>query len=241
MTKNRMGALLIALLLVGCVRHHERTAAPPNGNRPEASLPPGGQRPPPVPPPAAQGAPAARSPAALMLQPVPPSGRLPGGQTAASSLPGTEGLLPLTAGQPPSPTDYEIGPLQPFPSSDSAADAIYSLAEKFTSGLAQGTIDTSLLSPKWRDTLERFLSYPKEHGMLPDRVRIGTISVQGSEASAPVRFARGAGRTRGTLYFDLVDGKWYLSDIQADFGKLSQPFARSELYEPTSWQWLLTK
>jgi len=239
MTKHRMGALLIVLLLVGCVRHHERAATPPVGSQSEPAPPSGSQRPQSVPP--VRGVPAAHNPAALVLQPVPPPSRLAAGQRVASALPGTDGLLPLTVEAPVYPTDYVIGPLQPFPSADAAVDAIYTLTEKFTSELARGTIDSSLLSPRWRETVERFLSYPKEHGMLPDGVRIGKVSVQESDASAPVRFARGAGRTRGTLYFDRVDGKWYLSDIQADFGKLVQPFVRSEPYEPTSWQWLLSK
>ncbi len=239
MTKYRMGALLLVLLLVGCVRHHERAAAPPAGKLSEAGVPPGSPRPPPVSQP--QGAAATHSAAALVLQPVPPAGRLPVGQGGASSLSGTDALLPLTADAPVYPTDYAIGPLQPFPSTEAAADAVYSLTEKFTSELAHGTIDSSLLSPRWGETVERFLSYPKEHQMLPDKVRIGTVTVGGNEASAPVRFERAAGRARGMLYFDRVEGKWYLSDIQADFGKLLQPFVRSAPYEPTAWQWLLSK
>ncbi len=242
MTKNRVGALLIVLLFVGCVRHHERSAASPGGKVPEASLPAGSEQPPPAAPSSpGRFAPAAQSASSLTLHPVPPAGRPPAGQTSAASLPGTQGLLALTAESPVYPTEYEIGPLQPFPSGDPAKDAIYDLAEKFTGGLAKGKIDAALLSPRWRDTLERFLSYPKEHETLPESMRIGLITVQGGSATAPVRFARGSGRTRGTLYFDEVDGKWYLSDIQTDFGRLSHPFVRSEPYEPTSWQWLLTK
>lgn len=254
----RFAALLLFVLLAGCVRHHAGTAASkgvpggvaghsvdaarqsPSGPKPSATA---GGPPPPQPPAsvAATERPATRpqQPSPLVLHPVPEQS--PGAVGAATTLSGTAALLPLTAEAPLYPSDYEIGPLQPYPSGRAAVDAIYRVAEEFFGELAKGKVDSALLDPSWRTVVERFLSYPIRQQTLPESVRIGIISIQGDRASAPVRFTRGEGRTSGRLYFDEVDRTWYLSDIQAAFGRLAQPFVRTEQYRPESWQWLLSR
>jgi len=36
-----------------------------------------------------------------------------------------------------------------------------------------------------------------------------------------------------------VDGRWLISDLQADFGKLMVPFERAQTFDPAEWKSLM--
>lgn len=153
-----------------------------------------------------------------------------------SRLEGTDRLLVSRGGSTVYPSDYEIGTLQPQVSGGTEQGAIVRTIESFFKGLSGGKVDTKLLSPAWKDELIRRLNLPEKEGELPTSVRIGTLRVEQDRAHAAIRMEKGSGSAAGEIYLERNEGKWYISDIQADFSQLDRPAVRSAPFDPAEWK-----
>lgn len=160
------------------------------------------------------------------------AGNAAGSQAAGSVLQGNDRLLTLSGASDVYPNDYAVGPLEPAQPAGRATADVRSTIVSFFSALAQGTIDTKLVSPAWRDEITRLLDYPVSQKELPESVRVGLVSIEGEQAHAAVRLARGNGRATGEIYLENSNREWYISDIQVDLSQLMVPFERSGEYDP---------
>ncbi|HUX22964.1 MAG TPA: hypothetical protein VMW69_17140 [Spirochaetia bacterium] len=152
------------------------------------------------------------------------------------SLSGTDRLLAMQGGSAVFPSDFEIGELQPEAAAGTSQGEILRVIDSFFAGLAKGTLNDALLSPKWKDDLIRQLSYPEKRGELPTSVRVGSLRVEQGTAQAAIRMEKGDGRAVGEIYLERVNERWYISDIQADFGQLEVPFTRAQPFDPAEWK-----
>ena len=173
-----------------------------------------------------------RGPAAAAKQP-----KVNGDLSAAMS--GSDQLLAMQGGRSVYPSDFDIGALQQAMPAGTAQGAILQVVDQFFSELSKGKVDDAAMSPKWKDDIVRLLSYPVQQGELPDAVRVGKITIVQDKAHAAIRMERGNGRSDGEVYLDRVDGQWLISDLQADFGKLTVPFERAQTFDPAEWKSLM--
>ncbi len=160
-------------------------------------------------------------------------------ENASTTVSGSDQLLAMQGGRSVYPSDFDIGALQPAMPAGTAQGAILQSVDQFFSELANGKVDEAVLSPKWKDDIVRLLSYPVQQGELPDSVRVGRITIVQEKAHAAIRMERGKGRADGEVYLERVNGRWLISDLQADFGKLMVPFVRAQAFDPAEWKSLM--
>ncbi len=135
------------------------------------------------------------------------------------------------------PEDFRIGPLQAYDASGEIG-RILQLARDFFGQLAKGVIEERLIHPDWLDVLKQNLGFHVERGRVPIRVRIGRVEIA-DEAKANIRMYSEKGRAEGEIFFDTLDGSWYISDIQADFADLDREYQEEEqMFEPESYRLL---
>lgn len=149
-----------------------------------------------------------------------------------------EEMLSLKSGQPIAPYDFEIGKLQQRWSENREENSIYELLRGFFSAFQKGTLDTTYVHPQWKDHVTRMLRYPLENNLLPNEVRIGILSIEGSNAHANIRLLSRTGTTEGEIYLEYSEQSWYVTDLQIDFLQLKEPYSRDEQFEPDIYRWL---
>jgi hypothetical protein len=161
-------------------------------------------------------------------------------EAVAATLPPTfkEKLLALRNGEPVLPEDFVIGNLQSTKPEDRDRQIVVEKAESFSRALVRGAVPEVPVHPEWRDDMKRALWYHQENSAFPKKIRIGEIIIDGSTARANMRLIGDQGRAAGELFFELAEGEWYITDIQADFSKLDRPYTRDKQFEPSIYQWL---
>lgn len=161
-------------------------------------------------------------------------------ETAVATLPPTfkEKLLGLRNADQVMPEDFVVGKLQSTKPENRDQQMIVAKAESFSRALVRGAVPEEPVHPQWRDDMKRALWYYHNNSIFPDTIRIGEIIIDGSTARANIRLIGDGGRSSGELFFEMAGGEWYITDIQADFSKLDQPYTREEQFEPSIYQWL---
>jgi len=140
------------------------------------------------------------------------------------------------------PEDFVIGPLQPRYTTDEEKAEIIALTMDFFENLSAGVLDEDLILEEWRQPIKTTLSYYIEKDLVPEEVRMGTISFSGnSSAHCNIRLYSGDGVSAGEVYFTKEVKSWYISDIQIDFSLLAEPYIPAgEPYEPGMYTYLET-
>ncbi len=140
------------------------------------------------------------------------------------------------------PEDFVIGPLQPRYTTDEEKAEIITLAMDFFENLSAGVLDEDLILKEWRETIKTSLLYYIEKDLVPQEVRMGTISFSDNlSAHCNIRLYRDDGVSAGEVYFTKEVKSWYISDIQIDFSLLAEPYIPAgEPYEPGVYTYLET-
>jgi hypothetical protein len=242
--------VLLSLLLAGACEKRDQAAqggGPREGSGSTGTQSPGSE----VPPTPAEGevlptreitlrretAPPATGPA-RDGKPLPAAaGPAPAGGMAAALLPlGGPALLP---------EDFRIGPLEDRLTAGGAEQKILKAAAGFLDALVSGTFAEAIVLPEKRPDLRRSLAYYIEEGLVPATYRLGAIYLEQGpstpeSASLNLRLYGSPGVAEGEMYLSLREGTWYVTDIQAGFPFLGEPYAReTEKFVPSVYGWRL--
>lgn len=161
---------------------------------------------------------------------------------AAPALPAppplpVEQTLPALPSPPLLPADFELGPLADRLGADRQEREALNAAERFLSGLATAKVPEEELLPERRQELALSLQYYLDQGLVPSSHRLGALEAGEDEARIELRLFGSEGACVGEAYLSRAEGRWYLSDLQAGFPLLAQPYTRrQEKYIPSEVQ-----
>ncbi len=132
------------------------------------------------------------------------------------------------------PEDYKIGLLQnEYPEGADEKKIMVSLNAFFYS-LSRGIINTSKIHGEWLSAVKRSLLFHVENGNIPVKTRFGLVFLTTEKtARANIRMYGKAGRAEGEVYLEKKNGKWLITDINADFSQLAVEYdSKGEVFEP---------
>jgi hypothetical protein len=130
-------------------------------------------------------------------------------------------FLPQLSGSSILPEDFIIGSLYNEEEASRDSRLIKDVIADFFDSLKEEEIMTSLLYEGEKSGLYRLLTFHLKNGRIPQKYRIGTITEEDNNTGyAVVRIYGKIGRTVGEIYVTNTQGKWYISDIQANFYEL---------------------
>jgi hypothetical protein len=119
------------------------------------------------------------------------------------------------------PTVPAIGLLQDGLSTENSVRAEFQLVDGFFRALADGKIEKSAFLPGHADYLEMGMKYNIDRNAIPTRWFIGAFQSEGEGIDhTQISLMRDAARTTGDVYVEKIDGRWYISEVQADFTRL---------------------
>jgi len=155
---------------------------------------------------------------------------------------GMEAFLAIRGESIFAPEDFVIGPLQIETTDDRDVAELLALIKDYFENLSRGLAGQEIFAEDMRDRLKESMEYYIGRGLVPERVRIGKISLGGNgSAHCNIRLYAGKGVSSGELYFVKEVNRWYISDIQADFTLLAEVYMPdSEPYEPGIYKYLET-
>lgn len=153
--------------------------------------------------------------------------------TAAPAAPAppplpVEQTLPALPSPPLLPADFELGPLADRLGAGRQEREALNTVERFLSGLAAAKVPEEDLLPERRQELARSLQYYLDQGLVPSSHRLGALEAGESEARVELRLFDADGACVGEAYLIRAEGRWFLSDLQAGFPLLAQPYARRQ-------------
>jgi len=178
----------------------------------------------------------------------------PSAQPQASNLKQTEEqrLLPLGS-DAVQPEDFKIGLLAGLVETSRNEREIIKVTKRFLDGLREGRVLTDTLESSIAEELQSSIQYYLDKDLLPQEYRIGAITTTskqqpvGESTTNPgekttawmnVRFFGSPGVSEGEIYLADITGRWYVSDLQIDFEKLSEAYDREEeKYYPSIYGW----
>ncbi len=149
------------------------------------------------------------------------------------------------------PEDFKIGPLADLVAVDRSTLEMIAVATRFLEALQEGTVEGESLLSEVRQELTTSIRYYLEQDLIPVNYRIGAITTesyaQGDQAQSPLqqrtawmnlRLFGSPGVSEGELYLERSAGRWYVSDLQIDFERMSQEYVREEeVYYPSTYGW----
>jgi hypothetical protein len=171
-------------------------------------------------------------------------------QPAVPEQPEQQRLLVLESSQV-LPEDFKIGFLANLVGIDRSTQEMVSVATRFLNGLQAGNVAIETLHNSVREELANSISYYLNQELIPTTYRIGAIttqSQQGNDQNTPldqdrtawmnIRLFGSPGVCEGELYLENSGGRWYISDLQANFELLKRAYSREqEKYYPSVYGW----
>ena len=164
----------------------------------------------------------------------------------------SEQLLLLSLDSSPIlPEDFKIGPLADLVGVERNIQEMISVSTRFLNSLEQGQVDRQSLHGEVREGLATSIRYYLDKDLIPLNYRIGVITTQtyseGEQEPAKlqrrsawmnIRLFGSPGVSEGELYLERSGGRWYVSDLQIDFGRMGQEYVREQdQYYPTTYGW----
>jgi hypothetical protein len=149
------------------------------------------------------------------------------------------------------PEDFKIGPLADLVGADRSTLEMITVATRFLEALQDGAVDGESLLAEVRQELTTSIRYYLEQDLIPVNYRIGAITTEsyaeGDQAQSPLqhrtawmnlRLFGSPGVSEGELYLERSAGRWYVSDLQIDFERMSREYVREEeVYYPSTYGW----
>lgn len=158
-------------------------------------------------------------------------------QTASRAARSRDLLVAARPGDGYLPEEFQIGPLADRFSEDPDRRAIYKAVWEFFQELAAAELPAQSILPDSRAAIRRTLDLALTESYLPDQAAIGQIIITEKTGRLNVALSGDPGRTEGEVSVAKLDDRWYVSDIQIDFSKLSVEPDEEERFEPVSYDW----
>jgi len=147
-----------------------------------------------------------------------------------------QAFLALPGLRPTIPEDFSIGRLQDYFDLPPGKATQLEIVDRFCGGLEDGRILAELVSEHNRDLLVRSISYYIGADASIESYRIGAVHAEEPEPWASVRFFSRRGVAEGEIYLARSGDAWSIADIQVDFGRLDEEYAREEQFVPSSYE-----
>jgi hypothetical protein len=149
------------------------------------------------------------------------------------------------------PEDFKIGLLADLVGVDRSTLEMVSVTTRFLNALQEGTVQGESLQKEMREELTNSIGYYLQRDLIPLNYRIGAITteayaereqssshLQHPRAWMNIRLFGSPGVCEGELYLERSGGRWYISDLQIDFERMSQEYVREqEAYYPSTYGW----
>lgn len=150
-------------------------------------------------------------------------------------------FLPHLPGSSIQPEDFNIGGLYNEGTESEEIRLIAGIVSDFLDSMKKNKIKTSLLYDGEESGLYRLLVFHLENTNIPQKYRIGTITIEDIDAgNVIIRIFGEKGRTDGEIYVRKKKDKWYISDMQINFYELEAPVEKSgEKFMPTTYHWMI--
>ncbi len=139
------------------------------------------------------------------------------------------------------PSDVLVGSLENPNETDSRVQDIIKLLDAFFADIKSGEIEDTLAKYVSSDevvVISRQISYSQNYGKYISSYRLGKlVLIDSDRESAQVRVLAQhptfEARVKVRMYFQQIDGEWYIAVIEGDFNELVEPYKVETVFEPS--------
>ncbi len=139
------------------------------------------------------------------------------------------------------PSDIIVGSLENRNQTDSRVQDIIKLLDAFFADIKSGEIEDTLAKYVSSDevvVVSRQISYSQNYGKYISSYRLGKlVLIDSDRESAQVRvlarYPTFDARVKVRIYFQRIDGEWYIAVIEGDFNELVEPYKVETVFEPS--------